>query len=120
MLDRPTETYDARALSRKAIANWPWVWNHLVDFHGRPLAEVAKLNPHYVQPTVGVRRHNAPRLVEFRGPASYPNEGAWFCWGGGAKGDDTVDLVAFLGECDRRTAALWLSSLLSRIVEVAA
>jgi hypothetical protein len=42
------------------------------------------------------------------------------CLGNGASGADTVDLVAYLGETDRRTAALWLAGLLSRIVEVAA
>jgi hypothetical protein len=120
MLDRPIETYDARALSRKAIQNWPWVWNHLVDTHGRPLGEIQRLDPNYVAQPVGIRRHGAPKLVEFRGPDSYPNEGAWRCLGVNAHGDDTVDLVAFLGECDRRTAALWLAGLLSRIVEVAA
>jgi hypothetical protein len=120
MLDRPTETYDARELSRKAIQNWLWVWNHLVDGHGRALGEIQKLNPNYVAQPVGVRRHGAPKLVEFRGPDGYPNDGAWRCLGNGARGDDIVDLVAYLGECDRRTAALWLSSLLSRIVEVAA
>jgi hypothetical protein len=120
MLDRPNSTYDARELSRKAIQNWPWVWNHLVDFHGKPLGEVQRLNPNYVEPKVGVRRNGAPRLVEFQGPGGYPNEGSWRCLGNGASGDDIVDLVAYLGECDRRTAALWISGLLSRIVEVAA
>jgi hypothetical protein len=120
LLDKPTQTFDARELSRKAIQNWTWVWGHLADFHGRPLGELARLNPNYVEPKIGVRRHGAPRLVEFRGPDGYPNEGRWRCLGNAASGEDTVDLVAFLGECDRRTAALWLSGLLSRIVEVAA
>jgi hypothetical protein len=119
MLDKP-ETYDSRDLSRRSIQNWAWVWHSMVDQHGRPLGEIQKLNPAYVEPKPGVHRHNAPRLVEFRGPASYPNEGAWHCLGNGAQGDDCVDLVAFLGECDRRTAALWLSSLLNRIKTVAA
>jgi hypothetical protein len=120
LLDKPTQTYDARELSRKAIQNWPWVWNHLVDMHARPLGEVQRLNPNFVALETGVRRHNAPRAVEFRGPDGWPNEGAWRCLGNGASGADTVDLVAYLGECDRRTAALWLAGLLSRIVEVAA
>jgi hypothetical protein len=107
MLDRP-ETYDARALSRKAIQNWEWVWGHLVDHHGRPLGEIQKLSPNYVQLETGVRGHGAPRLVEFRGPDRWPNEGAWRCLGNGAHGDDCVDLVAYLGETDRKTAALWL------------
>jgi hypothetical protein len=107
-------------ISRKAIQNWPWLWNHLVDMHGRPLGDVRKLNPDYREQPHGIHRHGAPRLVEFRGPDGWPNEGAWRCLGNGAKGDDTVDLVSFLGECDRRTAALWLSGLLSRIVTVAA
>jgi hypothetical protein len=119
MLDRP-ETYDARALSRKAIQNWEWVWGHLVDHHGRPLGEIQKLSPNYVQLETGVRRHGAPRLVEFRGPDRWPNEGAWRCLGNGAHGDD------WRGPCglprgnrsqDRSPVA---SSLVNRIVTVAA
>jgi hypothetical protein len=120
MLDRTNSTFDAREINRAAIRHWPTICHMIFDFHGRALGEVQKLNPNYVAQEPGRRRHGAPRLVEFRMSFSWPNEGSWYCRGpGGARGEDPIDLVAYLGECDRRTAAEWLRSLCSRMVEVA-
>ena len=119
MLDRP-QTYDAREINRKAIQHWPILYNMIVDMHGRPLGEVRRLNPNFVEQPHGVHRHNGPRLVEFRGPGGSPNEGSWVCLGNGAKGDDLIDLVAYLGETDRRTAGEWLGGVVKRIVSVEA
>jgi hypothetical protein len=117
LLDRP-QTYDAREVNRKAIQHFAIIYPMLVEMHGRPLAEVQRLNPNYDEPKHGVRRHGAPQLVEFQGPGGWPNEGSWRCLGNGASGDDLIDLVAYLGECDRRTAGEWLGRLVKRIVIV--
>jgi hypothetical protein len=122
LLDRPT-TVSGRAdydLNQRAIKHWPIIYHMMVEMHGRPLAEVQRLNPNYVEPKHGVHRQNAPRLVEFHGPGGWPNEGSWQCLGNGASGADLIDLVAYLGETDRRTAGEWLAGVVRRIVSVEA
>jgi hypothetical protein len=121
LLDSPTtpDRLDYRAINARAIKHWPILYHMIVDFHGRPLGAVQRLNPNFVEQKHGVPRHGAPRLIELRGPSPWDG-GSWVCLGNGARGADPVDLVAFLGECDRRTAGDWLGSLVNRIVEVAA
>ena len=88
--------------------------------HGRPLGEVRRLNPNFVEQPHGVHRHNGPRLAGFRLSFAWPNEGGWHCIENGAKGGDLIDLVAYLGECDRRAAGEWPGSVVKRIVSVEA
>jgi len=115
MFDRPS-TFDAREVNRRAVKHWPVVHNMLVDMHGRPLGDVMRLgNPAlFIDPNK--RRPEGPRLVELRGPS--PVNFSWCCLGNGAKGDDVIDLVAYLGGCDRRTAGEFLKGLTDRLVEV--
>ena len=122
MLDRPT-TVSGRAeydINQRAVKHWSIIYHMLVDMHGRPLGEVQRLNPNHVQQPHGVHRHAAPRLSEFRLAFAGPNAGSWVCLGNGARGDDLIDLVAYLGECDRRTASEWLGGVVKRIVSVEA
>jgi hypothetical protein len=122
LLDRPT-TVSGRAeydINAKAIKHSPILYHMIVDMHGRPLGEVRRLNPNYVERPHGVHRHNSPRLAGFRMSFAWPNEGSWHCLENGAKGDDLIDLLAYLGECDRRTAGEWLGGVVKRIVSVEA
>jgi hypothetical protein len=113
-------TYDARAVSRAALKHWPIVASYLYDFKGYPLAEVARLNQNYVVQDPGrARPHGNPRIIELRGPSPH-DDGSWHCLGSDARGEDVISLVAYLGQCDHRTAGEWLKSLCSRLVEVAA
>jgi hypothetical protein len=119
MLDRPNSPLDCREITRAALKHWATIQHMIFDFHGRPLGEVAR-HPDYVRQDPGrPRRHGAPRVTELRMSFAYPNEGQWHCLSNGTSGDDPIDLVAFLGECDRRTAAEWLRSVCNRMVEVA-
>jgi hypothetical protein len=121
LLDKPTQTFDAREINRAALKHWGTIQHLIFDFHGRPLGEVQRLNPNFAAQPVGVRRVGAPRLVELRMSFSWPDEGKWNCLGGThARGDDPISLVQYLGETDYRTAAEWLRSLCSRLVEVGA
>lgn len=116
MLDRAG--LDSREINRRAVKYWPTIYNMLVTWHGLPLGEVQRLgNPNLVIDP-NKRRPNGPRLIELRGPS--PVNFSWHCLGNGAKGDDVIDLVAYLGECDRRTAAEFLRDLTDRFVEIAA
>jgi hypothetical protein len=121
LLDKPTQTFDAREINRKALKHWATIQHMIFDFHGRALGEVARLNPNYVEPKDPSRRRDgAPRVTELRMSFAYPNEGKWHCLGGtGASGEDPIDIVAFLGQCERRIAAEWLRSLCNRMVEFA-
>jgi hypothetical protein len=119
---------DSRDLSRRAVKHWPIVREYLVDRSGGPTAPVAKLNPAHVpydsnrgrpfgQPIPG------PQLRELKGPSPYEQDGtvgSWVDVGTGAHGKDIVDLVAHLGQVDRKVAAAHLAEIVSRIVEVAA
>jgi hypothetical protein len=67
-LDKPTPTFDAREINRRAIQHFSIIYHMLVDMHGRPLGEVRRLNPNFVEQPHGIHRHDAPRLIEFRGP----------------------------------------------------
>ena len=118
MLDRVCK-YDEREINRRAVKHWPVVYNMLVDMFGRPLGEVQRLgNPNLVNDP-NKRRPDGPRLTELRGPS--PVTFNWHCLGNGAKGEDVIDLVAYLaGGCDRRTAGDFLKSLTDRLVELAA
>jgi hypothetical protein len=120
LLDKPTQTFDAREINRKALRHWATIQHMIFDFHGRPLGEVQRLNPNYVPREPGRRRVGAPRVTQLRMSFAWPDEGKWSCLGlPSASGEDPIDLVAYLGECDRRTAAEWLRSLCSRLVDVA-
>jgi hypothetical protein len=121
LLDRPTtpDRLDYRSINAKAIKHWSTIYNMICDWHGRPLGEVQRLNPDFVELPHGRRRHGGPQLVLLRGPSPWDG-GSWLCIGPpSAEGKDVVDLVAYLGECDRRMAAEWLGSLVDRVVEVA-
>lgn len=122
MLDLPTANkFDAREINRKAVEHFSTIRHLIFDMRGFPLGEIQKLNPNYVPQPHGIRRHGAPRVVEFRGPMPYPDEGAWVCLGvGGARGNDLIDLVCYLGECPRQVAEEWLGRTVRRLVEVAA
>jgi hypothetical protein len=130
MLDRPAKsefTYDARDLSRRAVAAWPVIYPELVDGRGWARDHVRQLGPDYVRPDPNSRLRAAgwPRAVGLYGPSAYDakgNVGSWYCVGyesGGARGDDVLDLVVFLtGGASRRVAAEFLSDLLDRVVVV--
>jgi hypothetical protein len=118
MLDKPS-TFDAREVNRKALKHWSVLAHMIYDFNGRALGEIAQLNENYVQQDPGRRRQAGPRLIELRGPSSWDG-GSWHCLGGdGARGDDVISLVQYLGECDYRTAADFLKNLTDRLVEIA-
>jgi hypothetical protein len=124
MLDRVAPTvdkFDAREINRAAIKHWPTICHMIFDFHGRALGEIQRLNPNYVAPSDPSRRRvGSPRVTELRMSFAWPDEGKWHCLGlPAASGEDPIELVAYLGECDYRTAAEWLRSLCSRLVEVA-
>jgi len=125
---------DARDLSRKAVRNWSFVRECLVDRAGRPQEYVARLNPAHVPfdankgrpfgvPIPGPQLKEF-RVKEFRGPSPYEtggSVGAWVDVGTGAHGKDIVDLVCHLaGGVDRKVAAACLAEIVGRIVEVAA
>jgi hypothetical protein len=111
---------DMRAHTRKALKNWPIVYNQLVDMHGWPLG-VAALNPNYKpSPNGRIRGAGGPRLDGFSGP-DYREEtlGAWHCRGNGASGGSLVELIQYLsGGVEHRVAAEFLRDLVDRIVEV--
>jgi hypothetical protein len=121
VLDCPTkpDSPDYRAINAKAIKHWSVLYHMIADWYGRPLAVVQRLgNPSLVIDPERPRR-DGPRLLELKGPSQWDG-GSWCCLGNGAQGKDVVDLIAYLGECDRRTAGEWLSGLVGRLVEVAA
>jgi hypothetical protein len=120
MLDRPTTTagrtdYD---LNAKALRHWPVLYAMMVDFYGRPQGQIVQLGGADA-PKIDVERRNQWRgrqLREFRGGPGYDG------WrnGDGASGETAADLVAYLGSCPKEKAIEWLSSTLSRIVEIEA
>jgi hypothetical protein len=121
MLDRPNSGYDAREINRAALKHWPIVASHLFDLRGYALGEVARLSPSYIAQEPGrARPPGTPRLIELRGPSPHDG-GSWRCLGGAsASGEDVISLVAYLGQCDHRTAGEWLKGLCSRLVELPA
>jgi hypothetical protein len=120
------EPFDARELSRKAIANWPIVYPMLANWHGWAHEDIRRLGPDFkAYDPSRPRPEGWPRLSGLKGPSPYDangNTGAWFCVGwesGGAHGDDVVDLIVFLsGGASRRVCAEWLGDLLDRLVVV--
>jgi hypothetical protein len=121
LLDKVTaaDRLDCRSISSRVLRHWPILFHMLVDFHGRPLAAVQRLgNPDLVVDP-GKRRPDGPKLVMLRGPS--PLDGSWLNIGPpSAQGDDVIDLVAWLGSCDRHTAAAFLAGLVNRIAVVEA
>jgi hypothetical protein len=120
------ESFDARELSRRAVAAWGLISPHLYDRRGFAHEDIRRLGPNFkpYDPS-RARPENWPRCVGLHGPGGYDangNTGAWQCTGyesGGARGDDVVDLLVFLtGGASRRVAAEALSDLLSRVVTV--
>jgi hypothetical protein len=123
MLDRPAaDKFDAREINRRGVQLWPVLRDHLVGLNGRPTGEVRRLNPNYVAQDPGrARPSGSPQLREFRGPSSYELDGgpgAWRDVGTGKGGPDLISLIEYLGQTDRRTAADFLKSICSRLVEV--
>jgi hypothetical protein len=122
MLDKPHADADDkvayRDVNRKAVTHFSVIYDFMVDMHGRPMGELSRLNPAWVQPRHGVRDPNAPRLIEFRILTQWPDAGGWHCLGSTARGDDIVALVEYLsGGADRKTCA---ERLLDRIATVRA
>jgi hypothetical protein len=118
---------DRREINRRAVKFWPQVRSMLVDMHGRPIGDLARLSPHYdaAQRADGRKRHGAPKLDTFRGPDPCPNAdgsgpGAWCDVGTGKSGTDAISLIEYLGECDRKTATEFLKDLTDRLVELTA
>jgi hypothetical protein len=129
MLDRVAKSetsYDARDLSRRAVANWSIVYRELVDWRGWAHNHVRALGPNFKPYEPGRQRPDGwPRLAGLKGPVAFDakgNTGSWFCVGheaAGAHGDDVVDLVVYLsGGASRRVCAEFLSDLLDRVVVV--
>jgi hypothetical protein len=120
------EPFDARDLSRRAVAAWGLISPHLYDRRNFAHDEVRAHGPNYVRHDPSRQRPEGwPRVVGLHGPQPYDangNTGAWFCTGyesGGAHGDDVVGLLVFLtGGASRRVAAEALSGLLDRVVTV--
>jgi hypothetical protein len=110
---------DRRDIQRKLIRNWSTVYHLLVDRAGKPTG-CEHLNPQYKPNPDGFVRHSDPRLVEFCGPDTREETlGAWFCRGGyGARGDNLFELVMYLGQCDFRTATVFLKDIADRLVEI--
>jgi hypothetical protein len=121
MLDRPNSGFDCRDINRRAVALWASIRDHIVGLNGRPLGDVARLNPNYVPQDPGrARAPGGPQLKEFRGPSPYEIDGgpgAWRDVGTGQSGPDLVSLIEYLsGGCERRDAANFLKSLCDRMV----
>ena len=121
-----SEPYDARDLSRRAVAAWGLISPHLYCRRGFAHDDIRRLGPNFksFDPS-RARSEGWPRVVGLHGPSPFDADGrtgAWVCTGyesGGAHGDDVVDLIVFLsGGASRRVAAEWLSGLLSRLVVV--
>jgi hypothetical protein len=114
---------DRRAINRKAVKFWPTIRNMITDMHGRPLGDVAALNPAYDPRGVadGKRKHGGPQLKMFRGPSPFEEDGgpgAWYDIETGKSGPDCISIIEMLGECDRRAATIFLRDLTCRLVEI--
>jgi hypothetical protein len=115
---------DRRAINRKAVRHWPTIRNMITDMHGRPLGDVASLGPDYDPRGVadGKRKHGGPQLKMFRGPSPFEGDGggpgAWFDIETGASGPDCISIIQYLGECDHKTATVFLRDLTDRLVEI--
>jgi hypothetical protein len=113
-------TIGLRETNRRACKFWSVVKDHLFDLHGRSL--VRQLGPGFVPQDPSKPRIPIPTLREFRGPMPWTpttEAGSWFDLGTGARGDDLIALVEFLGACSRPVAAAYLKDLTDRLVEIA-
>jgi hypothetical protein len=114
---------DRRRINRLAAKFWPIIRNMITDMHGRPLADVASLNPAYDPRGLsdGKRKRGGPQLKMFRGPSPFEEDGgpgAWYDIETGARGADCISIISYLGECSRERATLYLRDLTSRLAEV--
>jgi hypothetical protein len=120
------EPFDARELSRRAVAAWGLISPHLYCRRGFAHDDIRRLGPNFKPYDPSRARPDGwPRVVGLHGPSPYDangSTGSWTCTGyesGGAHGDDVVDLLVFLtGGASRRVAAEALSGLLDRVVTV--
>jgi hypothetical protein len=121
LLDRPTtpDRLDYRAINAKALKHWPAIKDLVMDWHGRAVGEVARLNPAYVATDPSKRRSDGPRLVELRGPSVHDG-GSWHSLANGASGPDVISLIEFLSQAPRPVAAEWLGRIVDRIAIVEA
>jgi hypothetical protein len=113
-------TIDRREINRRAVKFWSVVKDHLFDLHGRSL--VRQLGPGFVAQDPSKPHIPIPTLKEFRGPMPWTpttEAGSWFDLGTGARGNDLIALVEFLGACDRKVATTFLKDLTDRLVEIA-
>ncbi len=93
---------DHAALAYRALESWPALHSRVVDMKGRSI--IGDLGP---------EPDRERRLVEFR----FLQGGSWVVLGAGAgaSGRNVIDLIAWLGNCDRNTAADYLRDALKRI-----
>lgn len=107
MLDVKAKPLDYEKIGRHALKHWRLIHSLICDLKGNPLAEVAALAP--------AATHKR-RLSEFR----LLSDGGWVNLGVGfgASGKDLIEVVQYLGACDRRTAAEFLVDILDRIAVV--
>jgi hypothetical protein len=120
MLDRPTTTADRADfdLNQKAVRFWSLLAYEIHDLRGRPLAAVQSLGNPNLRIDVERPRKDGPRLVMFQGPGisrSWKNLGP-----PSAEGKDLVELIMWLGGCERPVARDFLRSLVNRVVSVEA
>jgi hypothetical protein len=114
---------DRRKVNRLAVKFWPTIRNMISDMHGRPLGDVAALNPNYDPRGVadGKRKHGGPQLKMFRGPSPFEEDGgpgAWYDVETGARGADCISIIQYLGDCSRDQATAFLRNLTDRLVEM--
>lgn len=113
---------DTREVNRRAVKFWATIRPMLTDMHGRSLIRHLGPNPPPPSPNGRVRGASGPKLDMFRGPSPYENAdgsgpGEWNDVGTGQSGRDLVSLIEMLGECDRKTASLYLKDLTDRLAE---
>jgi hypothetical protein len=122
MLDRPTTDADRAVydLNKRALRHWPLLRSHLLTMHGEASNEMRRLgDPAFDgRPNGRLRGEAVPKLTGLRGP--HPDDFSWFSIDPpAARGRDLIDMVSYLGSCDRKTATQWLRDFCDRIREVA-
>ena len=91
------------ALDRRALANYSQIHDKLVDWHGRSQVAVRALNR-----DADVR----PCMNQFK----FVNEGgAWVNFGSAAKGEGVIEIIEWLGQCSRATAAEFLERIIGEL-----
>jgi hypothetical protein len=99
-------------IARKAAACISLIWQtHICTLQGYASPGLRALNR-------DVLSADRPRLREFRFTGG--EGGAWVALDSGARGNDLIDLVAYLGVVDRTTAAKYLDDVLREITLQAA